>query len=29
VGAAEEVHEMDEATVEAAVAWLGEHAGHA
>jgi 3-dehydroquinate synthase len=27
VGAAEEVHEMDEATVEAAVAWLGEQAG--
>jgi 3-dehydroquinate synthase len=29
VGAAEEVHEMDDATVEAAVAWLGEGGGRA
>lgn len=29
VGVAEEVREMDEAVVEAAVAWLGERAGHA
>jgi len=29
VGVAEEVHAMDEATVESAVAWLGERAGRA